>query len=58
MRYQTIDRCTEPDCRCLDTAGVVLYDGDSLADAEAAKDYARYPSPVIEAVGAIEIARY
>lgn len=49
MRYTTIDRCTDPDCRCIDTAGVVLYDGPDLAEAEAAKESARYPDPIIEA---------
>lgn len=47
MRYQTIDQCTDDGCRCLDTAGVILYDGDNLADAEAASAFARYPAPQI-----------
>jgi len=48
VHYQTIDRCTDPGCHCLDTAGVVLYDGPDRDEAERAKDEARYPDPVIE----------
>ena len=46
-RYLTIDRCTEPGCRCLDTAGVILYDGPDREEAEAALAEARYLDPVV-----------
>lgn len=50
-RYQTIDSCTEVGCRCDDRAGIVLYDGPSESEAEAACSQARYPDPQIEVIG-------
>lgn len=47
MRYQTIDRCSEPDCHCDDRAGVILYDGPDYEAAQAALSQARYPDPEI-----------
>lgn len=47
MRYQVVDRCTEPGCRCQDSGGVILYDGPQLADAESCLQLARYPDPQI-----------
>ncbi len=37
MRYTTIATCTDPDCRCLDRAGVILYDGPDIEAAETAQ---------------------
>jgi hypothetical protein len=34
--YSVTAYCVEPGCRCLDRAGVILYRGDSAAEAEAA----------------------
>lgn len=47
-RYQSIDRCREPGCRCDDRTGVILYDGTSYeAAVEAAERLARYNEPEI-----------
>lgn len=49
--YRTIDRCKDPACRCDDTYGVVIYDGQSLSEAEAAAlNLARYDEPEIEVI--------
>jgi hypothetical protein len=39
-RYRTVARCVAPGCRCLDAAGVILYDGPVRQEAERAKDLA------------------
>jgi len=34
--YQTAARCVDPDCRCLDRYGVILYRGEDFTEAESA----------------------
>ena len=48
MRYQTIARCTDPDCRCADRAGVVLYDGPNETEAHAAANDSPYTGYHVE----------
>ena len=50
MRYIVIDRCKEVDCRCLDGAGVILYDGPSREKAYASLATARYPEPEVQEI--------
>ena len=38
--YTTVARCTDPGCRCLDRAGVILYAGPDRAAADEAKSEA------------------
>jgi hypothetical protein len=51
MRYETIDRCKDPFCDCLDKAGIILYRGGQKAEALAAKSEAKYPDPEVITVG-------
>lgn len=44
MRYQTVATCTDPTCRRLDRAGVVLYDGEDRSEAERAAEESPYPT--------------
>lgn len=53
MRYQTIDRCKVEGCRCLDSSGVIVYDGPDLAAAEEATGRAVYPDPQVVACEAV-----
>lgn len=46
-KYMTVDRCKDPNCDCLDRAGVILYRGESYEDALSAMSEAKYPDPEV-----------
>ncbi len=37
MTYEVVAYCVSPGCRCLDRNGIVLYRGNSAAEAKAAE---------------------
>lgn len=41
-RYRAIESCQYPDCRCLDRAGIILYDGPDIRAACDAADIPRH----------------
>ena len=50
QRFRAIEFCDDPQCRCEDRDGVVLYDGPSREEAEAHRELSRYDGFFVEEI--------